>query len=163
MLHVRALSGETVEELPLEELRARPRETEELLVVALKRFLAAKLGCTRFRLKLCREDSKEIDDGAPLTGSADFTLVRMDFQSSDVATNAAFLSACRGGRLAEVEGLLRAPLNPDVRDAEKNSTGIYLAARNGNLDIVRLLLEAGADKDAAMQDGATALHSAAEF
>ena len=31
------------------------------------------------------------------------------------------------------------------------------AAENGHLEVVRLLLEAGADKDAATQPGATAL------
>ena len=40
------------------------------------------------------EDSKEIDNVAPLTGPADLLLVRLDFQSSDLAANAALISAC---------------------------------------------------------------------
>ena len=54
MLRVRALTGEPVAELHVEELRARLQEIEELLVVALKRLLGAKLGCPRFRLKTAR-------------------------------------------------------------------------------------------------------------
>ena len=160
MLHVRALSGDPVAELQVEELK-RTTCQEGSLVVALKRFLAAKLGLSRFRMKLLEEDRTEIDDGAPLTGPADILLVRMEFQSSDVTTNATFLSACERGRVTEVEHLLHAPLNPDARDAQNDWMGIHLAARNGHLDIVRLLLEAGADKDAARQNGSTALHTAA--
>ena len=161
MLHVRAaLSGNPVEELHVEELKVGLQETEELRAVALKRVLAAKLGCTRFRLKLLGGDTKVIADDAPLSGPADFTLVRMDFQSSDEATNATFISACKEGRVTEVEGLLHGSQNPDARDAQdnRNGTGIYWAARNGHL---RLLLEAGADKDAASNFGGTSLHVAA--
>ena len=159
MLHVRSLSGERVAELHEEELKARLQESEESLVVVLKRLLGDQLGCSRFRLKLV-ENSKEIDDDAPLTGPAEIQLVRMDFQS-DLATNAAFMSACKEGRVTEVEHLLHAPQNPDARDAQNKWMGIHLAAGNGHLDVVRLLLEAGVDKDAAMQGGARALHLAA--
>ena len=159
MLHVRALSGAPVAELHVEELRARHQQSERSLVVTLKRFLGAQLGCSRFRLKLLGEDSKEIDDDAPLTGPADMSLVRMDFQLSDVATNAAFVSACARGRVTEVERLLNAFQNPDARDAE-NFMGIHWAAYYGHPAIVQLLLEAGTDKDAARPDGTTALHVA---
>ena len=162
MLHVRALSGATVAELHVEELTGRLEESESLLVVALKRKLGAQLGCSRFRLKLLGEDNKEMHDDIPLTGPADLALVRMDFQSLDAATTASLISACKGGRVSEVEHLLRAPQNPDARDAQNNCTGILEAARNGHLAIVQLLLDAGADKEVARQDGATALHVAAQ-
>ena len=162
MLHVRSLSGDPVAELHVKELKAKLQETEELLVVALKRFLGAQLGCSRFRLKLLGEDSRVIDDDALLTGPADFTLVRMDFQASDVATNEAFISACGGGHVSEVERLLHAPQDPDAREAKYNSAGIHKAAWNGHLAVLRLLLEAGANKDAAGFRGVTALHLAAE-
>ena len=162
MLHVRYLSGAPVTELHAEELKARLRESERSLVVALKRFLGAQLGCSRFQLKLLGENSKEIDDDTPLTGPADFLVVRMDFQTSEVATNAAFISACKEGSVTEVDRLLHAPQNPDIRDEENNCTGTHWAARNGHLDVVRLLLEAGADKHAVMRYRATALHVAAQ-
>ena len=160
MLHVRALSGDPVAELHVEELEATLQEGS--LVLALKRFLAAKLGCSRFRMKLLQEDRQEINDDAPLTGPADILLVRMDFQSSNVATDTAFLSACQGGHVTEVEPLLHALQNPDARDGQNNCTGIHWAVRNGHSDVVRLLLEAGADKDAATEDGGRALLFAAE-
>ena len=160
MLHVRALTGDPVAELHVEELKALQ---EGSLVLALKRFLAAKLGFSRFRMKLLEEDRTEIDDDAPLTGAANILLVRMDFQASDPATNTAFVSACARGRVIEVERLLCAPQNPDARDAQKNCPAIHAAVRNGHLAIVRLLLEARADKDAALQNGTTALHHAAQL
>ena len=159
MLHVRALSGDPVAELHVEELEATHQEGS--LVLALKKILAAKLGCSRFRMKLLQEDRQEIHDDAPLTGPADILLVRMDFQLSNVATDTAFLSACEGGHVTEVDCLLHALPNPDAREGQNNCTGIHLAAMNGHSDVVRLLLEAGADKDAAMQHGTTALHPAA--
>ena len=158
MLHVRALSGALVAELHVDQLNARLEESERSLVVALKRFLGAQLGCSRFRLKLLGEDSKEIDDDAALTGPANF----LDFQSSDVATNTAFISACAGGRMAEVERLLHAPQNPEARDTDNNWMGIHSAASNAHLAIVQLLLEAGVDKNATLQGGATALYLAAQ-
>ena len=57
-------------------------------------------------MKLLDEGSKEMDDDAPLMVPANFTLVRMDFQPSDVATNATFISACERGQATKVEHLL---------------------------------------------------------
>ena len=159
MLHVRSLSGDPVAELHVKELETKLQESERSLVVALKRILGAQLGCSRFRLKLLGEDRRVIDDDVPLIGPAEFTLVRMDFQSSDVATNKAFIAACKGRRVREVERLLHAPQDPDAREARDNCAGIHHAAWNGDVAIVRLLLEAGADKDAAWQNE-TALHLA---
>ena len=41
------------------------------------------------------------------------------------------------------------------------ATALILAAQSGHVEVVRLLLEAGADKDVADDDGATALMEAA--
>ena len=150
MLHVRLLSGATVAEVDVEELKTR-LQTEETPLVALKRFLGAQLGCSRFRLKLFGEDS-EIHDDAPLTGPADLLLVKMDFQPAD----ATFIPACSKGHLTEVERLLQTPQNPDAR--QDGATALYIACERGHSDVARLLLEAGSDKDAARQDGATALY-----
>ena len=40
---------------------------------------------------------------------------------------------------------------------QDGATALMLASANGHLEVARLLCEAGADKDKAMQDGATAL------
>ena len=122
-----------------------------------------KIGSSARMFKISIEVVGRRQPGAPLTGPADLTLVRMDFQPSQVATNEAFLSACAGGRATKVEHLLHAPQNPDARDARNNYTGIHWAARNGHLAIVRLLLEAGADKDAGKQNGITALQLASLY
>ena len=116
MLHVRALSGAPVAELHVEELKARLQETEDLLVVALKRYLGGQLGCSRFRLRLLGQDRQVLDDEAPLTGPADFTKrMDLDLQAPDVSTNEAFLSACKRGSVIEVERQLRVPVDPDAR------------------------------------------------
>ena len=44
----------------------------------------------------------------------------------------------------------------------KGGTCLHIAAQNGYLEIARLLLEDGADKDAAMTNGLTCLHIAAQ-
>ena len=50
------------------------------------------------------------------------------------------------------------------KDAAKSNSGtmaLFIAAQNGHLEVVRLLLDAGSDKDAATTDGTTALLAAA--
>ena len=41
-------------------------------------------------------------------------------------------------------------------------TALHAAARNGHLDVVRLLLDSGAQKNVTSKAGATALHVAAQ-
>ena len=50
------------------------------------------------------------------------------------------------------------------KDQAQNSgaTPLWVAAENGHLDVVRHLVEGGADKDQAKISGATPLHIAAE-
>ena len=52
-------------------------------------------------------------------------------------------------------------MDPDAVTGEPNHTPLMLASGNGHLDVVRLLLEAGAQKDALAIDGSTALMWAA--
>ena len=157
MSQVRALSGQLVAELQIEELRAKLQETAELQAVVLKELLATQLGCSRFLLKLS-EGSTVIDDYAPLTGPKEFTVVKMDFAEHDQRRNVTFMDACSSGRTMEVEDLLRARQNPDEADADNSFRGIHYACRSHRLNVVRLLLEAGADKDAVTDSGWTPLH-----
>ena len=160
MLHVRALSGEPLAELHLENLKLQESDGPAPVVV-LKRFLGAQLGISRFCLKLMG-DSTEIEDDTPLAGPAEFLLVRMEFQVSDGETVQAFLSACAEGPATEVQRLLEAPKDPQAREpGPKGCMGIHVAARHGHLDIVKLLLEAGSDKDELMLADLTVLHVAA--
>ena len=57
---------------------------------------------------------------------------------------------CRENHVSQVERLLQKPQKP-------NSKALFVAAHNGHLEVVRLLLDAGADKDAAMMNGTTAV------
>jgi hypothetical protein len=66
------------------------------------------------------------------------------------------LGAARGGRL-EVLQWLRANGCP------RNEKSMFFTARNGHEAIVRALIEAGADVNKAMDDGATPLCIAAQF
>ena len=52
--------------------------------------------------------------------------------------------------VSQVEALLQLPMDPDAVTGEPNHTPLMLASGNGHLDVVRLLLEAGAQKDALM-------------
>jgi ankyrin repeat protein len=74
------------------------------------------------------------------------------------------LRAARRGALDDARALLTADEAPPV-DApdDRNARALYLAARGGHEEVVRLLLEHGADIDARNnQPGKTALVGAAE-
>ena len=162
MLRVWALSGEPIAECHLDDFKLQ--ESDRSPVVVLKRLLGAQLGCSRFCFKLMGEDSTEIADDTPLADSADFWLVRMDFQLPDPDIDTAFLSACAEGPATEVQRLLEAPQNPLVRETgfpNDGIMGIHVAACHGHLEIMELLLEAGSDKDEVMIHDFTVLHMAA--
>ena len=53
--------------------------------------------------------------------------------------------AAQHGRLAVVDLLLKRGFDPNAREAGDNTYAMYWAAANGDLDIVRLLADAGGD------------------
>lgn len=64
---------------------------------------------------------------------------------------------------AEVTGLLKGQANPNTRDPDTGLTVLMMAACQGNPQIVKLLLDAGADcLTADRKTGATALHKAGQ-
>ena len=67
------------------------------------------------------------------------------------------IRAADTGAAPEVEQLLRLPFDPDCTRAEDNATPLTLASRGWYLEVVRLLCEAGADKDKEIEMGVTAL------
>eukprot|EP00435_Cladocopium_sp_Y103_P054159 s606_g17.t1 len=70
------------------------------------------------------------------------------------------MSACAGDLLDEVEEHLQRPQDPDVSDIN-GRRAIHFAAANGHRECVRLLAEAGANREAADKVcGATPLHLA---
>ena len=56
-----------------------------------------------------------------------------------------FLDACGGGDAPELQRFLSAGWNPGCRDVLSGYTCLHLAATAGHLEVVRLLVEAGAD------------------
>ena len=108
----------------------------------LKDHLAAVLGASRFRQRLFHEQI-ELQDESSLTALSELQVVILDFQDAGDEKTQAFISACGVGPLAKVESFLQLPQNPNVLDPEADQAAIHVAAENGQLEIVRLLLEAG--------------------
>mmetsp|Transcript_29155 Transcript_29155/g.62822 ORF Transcript_29155/g.62822 Transcript_29155/m.62822 type:complete len:125 (+) Transcript_29155:109-483(+) len=48
------------------------------------------------------------------------------------------------------------------KDGESGNTSLHYASQKGHLEVVRLMLEKGANTDAKGKDGATALHHASQ-
>lgn len=161
MARIEAISGATVAELDAEQLR--PIVEGEKPVRALKEFLAAQIGLARFRLRLL-EDTVELHDEAPLPLPPKLRLVVLNYQLPDALTDQSFVSACAENRLEDVERMLQAPQDPDTKDfAKPGITAMLLAAEKGHAAVVRLLLEAGAERDITeAQHGRTAFHLASQ-
>ena len=96
------------------------------------------------------------DDHSLRTG--EIQVVFLNFRPASSTQVAALRDAARSGRTSEVENPLQRPQDPD----SGHPTPLSAAAVYGHLQVIRLLLEANADKDKALQDGATPLYIAAE-
>jgi ankyrin repeat protein len=86
--------------------------------------------------------------------------VNINWQAGGVGESA-LSTAASFNKIIIVELLLARGANPNVA-TDRNETPLQIAAYNGNVEIVRMLIEAGAKVDAAdTQYGFTALASAA--
>ena len=118
-------------------------------VKAIKQRLAHTICVPRFRLRLL-QDNCPLDDSQTLTDDQIVTLqvvqlVILEFQLPDREQDQGIMVACEGNDNKLLEQHLNKPRNPKFEDANQ-ITPLYAAARNGSLECVLLLLEAGANK-----------------
>jgi len=130
-------------------------------VLDVKRHVQACLRINAFRQRLIvspagpqAEDSEVL---ATLPGLR-LRLILLEYADDD-SDGVDLQSAASEGTAPEVERLLKLPLPPD--GAQRFPPPLLQASSRGHLEVVRLLCEAGADKDKAAHDGFTALICAA--
>ena len=123
-------------------------------VRALKLQLKSKGFGGRFQLKFLN-GSAEMQDDEVLVPPLDLNLVSLTFLPFDESETKTFIEACGAGRLGEVETRLQKLQDPNAPDAAVWWTALHSAAENGHLEVVRLLLEAGAFCDQATTDDGT--------
>lgn len=128
-----------------------------------KQALAAEIGVTRFRQRLFLEDGAyEIPDDETLSlAVVKVALVLLDFCPPDLKYDEDIVLAARSNDALALEALLKQPRSPNVLDT-CGETALRHAARHGHVEVLRLLLEAGAQIDASREGELTALHDAAE-
>ena len=127
-------------------------EIADASVKALKQRLARKIGVPRFLLQLL-QDNRRLDDDQtfPLHDDQILTiqvvhLVKVQFLPPDGEQNQGIMVACEGND----DKLLEQHLNQheiQISKMPNQITPLYAAASSGNPECVRLLLEAGANKD----------------
>ena len=149
------LSGAIVARLHEEELGCMVESGK--YVLDLKKLLSGRVGYSRFRQRLLSEDMGELPDDMPARQLSSLQLVILDFCVPEMPVWEALCRACENFRIVEVEKLLKNPLDPNGTGAAGNPLPLLVASEHGHLDVVRLLLEAGADTKAADATGATAM------
>ena len=101
----------------------------------LKQLLSAQVGCSRFEQRLFSDEIGELQDDVPL---GPLPTVRLVVPPLCALDSEKLLLSCRVNNVIDVERQLQRPLDPD-------GGGLFVAAENGHLEVVRLLLDAGAD------------------
>ena len=122
-------------------------------VGSLKRYLARK--CfqgkrSRFQLRILRGgDPTELQDDEKIIAPMDLQLMLMNHLPPDEERDESFLKSCLSGDLEEVERRLHALQNPNLDPVDPDrpdcTSPLSQSADAGHSNLVRLLLEAGAD------------------
>ena len=158
-MEITTLSGAAVTQLHEEELACMVESGKS--VRDLKKLLASRVGYSRFRQRLLSEDVGELQDDMPVRQLRSVQLVILDFCAPEENSWKDLLLAFENNQIVEVTKILQKPLDPNSEGAHTHPPPMHHAAIEGHLEVVHLLLEAGADENAASTDGATALMVAA--
>ena len=158
MLRIQTVSGEGLVVLDLVSFHdTLPADVGP--VRALKQHLSSICGLSRFRQRLMSLGDGAVLDGDHSLRAGEIQVVFfLNFCPASGMQVAQLLDAARSGRTSEMETLLHRPQKPDLGPA----TPLGVAAGHGHLQVIRLLLEANADKDKATPGGATPLYIAAK-
>ena len=124
----------------------------------LKRHLQGLRGRPRFQQRLLLSDGQILLDDAVLSGPMDVQFILLPFSESSAEQVEHLCQAAAGNDIPTLEKLLQRPQDPNLQ--HHGSSPLSLAVSRGSLEAVRLLLEAGADKDSASGGGITAMHLA---
>ena len=142
---ISAVTGESIAVFEKEEFA-------DASVKALKQRLAQQIGVPRFRLRLL-QDSCPLDDDQTLAPGV-VQLVKMDLLPRDMEQDREMIVACEENDDKLLEKHLNQPRSPNFEDAN-TCTPLFLAASQGSLKCVLLLLEAGADEEKGRADTGT--------
>ncbi len=80
---------------------------------------------------------------------------------NDVAIDIPLLAAVLKGKIDFIEDLVDQGANVDAKTLKRGITSLHWAAHHGKLDVVKCLVELGADTETEEDDGRTPLHLAA--
>ena len=156
MLQIQSVSGEVLDTIDLarflEELGS-----ESFPVRVLKQRLSSLCGMPRFRQRLVFLDGAAVDDESTLR-PGEAQLVLLNFSSATDAQIKELQHVADKGLISDVENILQRPQDPDLG----HPAPLWVASARGHVETVRLLLEAGADKNKAEQDGTTPLFVASQ-
>ena len=146
-------SGEKAAEFEYEEI-------PDASVKVLKQRLAQKMHLPRFRLRLLQDDCP-LDDYQTFRPQV-VQLVILQFCPPDRKQDQDLIVACQRHDDTVLERHLKQPRSPNFHYSHLKVTPLYVAAGEGSLKCVLLLLEAGADKEKGqVETGATPLYIAA--
>ncbi|CAE7423520.1 FRAS1 [Symbiodinium sp. KB8] len=159
MLHVLSVSGEVQLTIELASfLETVPAGS--CPVQALKQHWHGLCGQPRFRQRLSFLDDGLLlnDNDKQVLRPGEVQLVHLNFSPTSEEQIKELQHAAENGWTSCVEFILQRPQDPDLN---LGCPPLYAASSEGHLEVVRLLLEASADKDKATNDGRTPLFVAA--